>query len=50
VSRRLVGLLVVLAVSWGGLAVATLALWKEKEPEWMERAEWVERRSKSGRR
>jgi len=32
------------------LAAPTLALWKEKEPEWMERAEWVERRSKSGRR
>lgn len=32
------------------LASPILALWKEKEPEWVERAEWVERRSKSGRR
>ena len=32
------------------IAAPLLATWKEKEPAWIERAEWVERRSKSGRR
>lgn len=32
------------------LASPILALWKEREPEWVERAEWVERRVKSGKR
>jgi preprotein translocase subunit SecF len=32
------------------LASPVLAVWKEKEPAWIERAEWVERRSRSGRR
>ena len=32
------------------VAAPLLATWKEKEPEWIERAEWVERRSRSGRR
>lgn len=32
------------------LASPILALWKEKEPEWVDRAEWVQRRLKSGRR
>lgn len=32
------------------LASPILARWKEKEIEWTERAEWVERRSRSGRR
>jgi preprotein translocase subunit SecF len=32
------------------LASPILARWKEKEIEWIERAEWVERRSRSGRR
>lgn len=32
------------------LASPILAAWKEKEPEWIERAEWVQRRAKSGRR
>lgn len=32
------------------LASPILAVWKEKEPEWIERAKWVERRSRSGRR
>ncbi|MFZ0013671.1 MAG: protein translocase subunit SecF [Acidimicrobiia bacterium] len=32
------------------IAAPLLSIWKEREPEWIERAEWVERRSKSGRR
>lgn len=32
------------------LASPILAHWKEKEPDWVERAEWVQRRVKSGRR
>ena len=32
------------------IAGPLLALWKEKEPEWIERAEWVERRRRSGKR
>lgn len=32
------------------VASPILATWKEKEPEWIERAEWVQRRAKSGRR
>lgn len=32
------------------VASPILATWKEKEPDWIERAEWVERRAKSGRR
>ena len=32
------------------VASPLLAAWKEREPEWIERAEWVQRRSKSGRR
>lgn len=32
------------------IAGPLLATWKEKEPEWIERAERVERRAKSGRR
>jgi preprotein translocase subunit SecF len=32
------------------IASPLLATWKEREPAWIERAEWVERRSKSGRR
>lgn len=32
------------------VAAPILATWKEKEPAWIERAEWVERRAKSGRR
>jgi len=32
------------------LASPILAAWKEKEPGWIERAEWVEKRSRSGRR
>lgn len=32
------------------VASPVLATWKEKEPDWIERAEWVERRTKSGRR
>ncbi len=32
------------------VASPILATWKEKEPEWIERAEWVQRRGKSGRR
>jgi preprotein translocase subunit SecF len=32
------------------LASPILAVWKEKEPAWIERSEWVERRSRSGRR
>lgn len=32
------------------VAAPILAFWKEKEPAWIERAEWVERRSRSGRR
>lgn len=32
------------------VASPLLASWKEKEPDWIERAEWVQRRSKSGRR
>lgn len=31
------------------VASPLLATWKEKEPEWVERAEWVQRRAKSGR-
>lgn len=31
------------------VASPLLATWKEKEPEWVERAEWVQRRTKSGR-
>jgi len=32
------------------VAAPLLGTWKEKEPAWVERAEWVQRRSKSGRR
>ena len=32
------------------VAAPLLGSWKENEPEWIERAEWVERRAKSGRR
>lgn len=32
------------------VAAPLLATWKEKEPAWVERAEWVARREKSGRR
>ncbi len=32
------------------VAAPLLATWKEKEPFWVERAEWVERRIKAGRR
>ena len=32
------------------VAAPLLATWKEKEPAWIERAEWVDRRQKSGRR
>lgn len=32
------------------VASPILAVWKEKEPEWVERSEWVTRRVKSGRR
>lgn len=32
------------------VASPILATWKEKEPDWVERAEWVQRRAKSGRR
>ncbi len=32
------------------VASPILAAWKEKEPDWIERAEWVQRRTKSGRR
>lgn len=32
------------------VASPLLATWKETEPEWIERAEWVQRRAKSGRR
>lgn len=32
------------------IASPLLAVWKEREPEWVERAERLERRSKSGRR
>jgi preprotein translocase subunit SecF len=32
------------------LASPVLAWWKESEPYWIERAEWVERRSRPGRR
>ena len=32
------------------LASPILSVWKEKEPDWIERAEWVDRRIKSGRR
>lgn len=32
------------------VASPILATWKEKEPDWIERAEWVQRRAKSGRR
>lgn len=32
------------------VAAPLLATWKEKEPEWIERAEQIERRTKSGRR
>jgi preprotein translocase subunit SecF len=32
------------------VAAPLLGAWKEKEPAWVERAEWVQRRSKSGRR
>jgi len=32
------------------VAAPLLAMWKEKEPDWVERAEWVERREKAGRR
>lgn len=32
------------------VASPILATWKEKEPDWIERAEWVQRRTKSGRR
>jgi preprotein translocase subunit SecF len=32
------------------VAAPLLATWKEREPAWIERAEWVERRAKSGRR
>jgi preprotein translocase subunit SecF len=32
------------------VAAPLLATWKEKEPAWVERAEWVERRIKAGRR
>lgn len=31
------------------VAAPLLAAWKEKEPEWIERAEWVQKRTKSGR-
>lgn len=31
------------------VASPLLATWKEKEPDWVERAEWVQRRAKSGR-
>lgn len=32
------------------VASPVLAVWKEKEEEWIERAEWVQRRVKSGKR
>lgn len=32
------------------VAAPLLATWKEREPAWIERAEWVARREKSGRR
>ena len=32
------------------VAAPLLAVWKEKEPEWQDRAAWVARRSKAGRR
>lgn len=32
------------------VAAPLLATWKEREEEWMERADWVNRRAKSGRR
>lgn len=32
------------------VASPILATWKEREPEWIERAEWVAKRTKSGRR
>ncbi|MBW3666354.1 MAG: protein translocase subunit SecF [Actinobacteria bacterium] len=32
------------------VAAPLLATWKETEPAWVERAEWVERREKAGRR
>jgi preprotein translocase subunit SecF len=32
------------------IAAPLLATWKEKEPFWVERAEWVDRRIKAGRR
>jgi preprotein translocase subunit SecF len=32
------------------VASPVLAVWKEKEPDWVERSEWVKRRAKSGRR
>ena len=32
------------------VASPILATWKEKEPDWIERAEWVAKRTKSGRR
>jgi len=32
------------------MAAPLLATWKEKEPFWVERADWVERRIKAGRR
>jgi len=31
------------------VASPILATWKEKEPDWIERADWVQRRAKSGR-
>jgi preprotein translocase subunit SecF len=31
------------------VAAPLLAAWKEKEPDWIERAEWAQRRSRSGR-
>lgn len=32
------------------VASPLLAVWKEREPEWIERREWLDRRAKSGRR
>jgi preprotein translocase subunit SecF len=32
------------------VAAPLLSAWKEKEPEWIERAERVERRTRSGKR
>lgn len=32
------------------VAAPLLAAWKEREPEWIDRAEWVRKRAKSGRR